>query len=363
MFSTTICGRSSRPAPYAENSASIVRQRSSASSSEESMTCSKQTSALEVREELVPETDALARALDQPGHVGDDELPAVRSLDGAEHRRERRERIVGDLRPRVREPRDQRRLAGVRQPDERGVREKLEPELDLALLAGHADLCEARRLPRRRLRSACCRGRPVPPFATTTRAPGCARSATSRSSSSRICVPTGTARTTSSPSAPFESRPPPPPPRPARSFWFGRNPERSRRRGSATSTTSPPLPPSPPSGPPFGHELLAAEVDGAVTAAAGAISRLGRGTFGSIVEHDPRARRRCHGTINLKGCGLRPTPADDRPAPRRPRGAHGRALVGDRRRRVRRRGAGLRRRERTRGYLVACRRLSPVYGD
>jgi hypothetical protein len=44
----------------------------------------------------------------------------------------------------------------------------------------------------------------------------------------------------------------PAPPRPARSFWFGRKPERSRRRGSAASTTSPPSPPSPPSGPPRG---------------------------------------------------------------------------------------------------------------
>ena len=43
--------------------------------------------ALEMREELVPEPDALARALDQPRDVGDDELPAVRRLDGAEHRR------------------------------------------------------------------------------------------------------------------------------------------------------------------------------------------------------------------------------------------------------------------------------------
>ena len=42
--------------------------------------------ALEVREELVPEPDALARALDQPRDVGDDELPAVGRLDRAEHR-------------------------------------------------------------------------------------------------------------------------------------------------------------------------------------------------------------------------------------------------------------------------------------
>ena len=92
---------------------------------------------------------------------------------------------------------------------------------------------------------------PVPPFATTTRAPTCARSAAS-SSPSKTCVPTGTGSTASSPRAPFEPRPPPAPPRPARSFWFGRTPERSRRRRSATSTTSPPSPPSPPSGPPRG---------------------------------------------------------------------------------------------------------------
>ena len=46
----------------------------------------EQPSALEVREELVPEADALARALDQPGHVGDRQLPAVGRLDRSEHR-------------------------------------------------------------------------------------------------------------------------------------------------------------------------------------------------------------------------------------------------------------------------------------
>ena len=171
----------------------------------------------------MPEADALARALDQPRHVGDDELTAVRRLDGSEHRRERRERIVGDLRPRIREARDERRLAGVRQPDERGVGEQLEPQLDRPLLPGQPTsakrgVCRVgvakRLLPRP----------PVPPFATTTRAPGCARSATSRSSSSSTCVPTGTRSTTSSPSAPCERLPPPPPPFPARSLWFGRKP-------------------------------------------------------------------------------------------------------------------------------------------
>ena len=41
---------------------------------------------LEMGEELVPEPDALARAFDQAGDVGDDELAAVGRLDRPEHR-------------------------------------------------------------------------------------------------------------------------------------------------------------------------------------------------------------------------------------------------------------------------------------
>ncbi len=109
----------------------------------------EQPRALEVREELVAEADALARSFDQAGDVGDDELAAVRRLDRPEHGRERRERVLGDLRPRVRDARQERRLAGVRQADERGVGEELEAQLDLLLLAGETDLGVARRLPAR----------------------------------------------------------------------------------------------------------------------------------------------------------------------------------------------------------------------
>ena len=105
--------------------------------------------ALEVSQELVAETDALARALDQSRDVGDDQLAAVRRLHGAEHRRERRERILGNLRPRVGDPRQQRGLARVREADERCVGEELEAKLDLPLLAGQADLGKPRRLPAR----------------------------------------------------------------------------------------------------------------------------------------------------------------------------------------------------------------------
>ena len=105
---------------------------------------------LEVSEELVAEADALARPLDQPRDVGDRQLPAARRVHGAENRSERRERVVGDLRLRVRDPAEQRRLAGVRQADERCVGHQLEPEVELELLAGHPDLGEPRRAARRR---------------------------------------------------------------------------------------------------------------------------------------------------------------------------------------------------------------------
>jgi hypothetical protein len=56
-----------------------------------------------MREELVAQADALARAFDQARHVGHHELALVR-LDGAEHRLEGREGVLGDLRLRVRDP-------------------------------------------------------------------------------------------------------------------------------------------------------------------------------------------------------------------------------------------------------------------
>jgi hypothetical protein len=60
--------------------------------------------ALEMGQELVSEAVPFARALDQPGDVRDGELTRrVRRVDGAEHRRQRRERIVGHLRLGVRD--------------------------------------------------------------------------------------------------------------------------------------------------------------------------------------------------------------------------------------------------------------------
>ena len=151
--------------------------------------------ALEVREELVAEANALACALDQPRHVRDRQLPPVGRVDSAEDRRERRERVFGDLRPRVRDSRQKRRLTRVRKPDESRVGQELQPQLELGLPAGQPDLGEAGRLPRRRGEAAVAPAPAPPPRATTTRAPGLARSATSWSPS-KICVPAGTCSST-----------------------------------------------------------------------------------------------------------------------------------------------------------------------
>ena len=58
----------------------------------------------------------------------DDTIFAKRDgrVDRAEHRREGRERVVGDLRLRVRDPGQQRRLARVREADRRRVGEQLQ---------------------------------------------------------------------------------------------------------------------------------------------------------------------------------------------------------------------------------------------
>ncbi len=105
----------------------------------------EQPAALDVGEELVTEPDPLGGALDQAGDVGEHEL-ALAVVDRPQDRLEGRERVVGDLRRRAGEAREQRRLAGVRQPDQAGVGEQLQPQLDPARLALQPALGEARRL-------------------------------------------------------------------------------------------------------------------------------------------------------------------------------------------------------------------------
>ena len=76
LFRTTICGSASRPAPYAASSRSIWAHRSPGRLRRVDHVY-EHAGALEVREELVAEADAFARALDQP-NVGHGQLPSVR---------------------------------------------------------------------------------------------------------------------------------------------------------------------------------------------------------------------------------------------------------------------------------------------
>ena len=207
--------------------------------------------ALDVGEELVAEPGARRRALDQPGDVGEHQL-ALAVVDRPQHRLERRERIVGDLR---RSPASARPAATTcRRSAARRARRRR------AASAAARSSPTRPASPRSANRGACRvelakRLLPCPPSAAARRPPraGPARPGRSaRRSSPSTCVPGGTRTTSSSPRAPWRCLPWPWPPRPAR--WWGekRSAARSRRDGSQTRTTSPPRPPSPPSGPPRG---------------------------------------------------------------------------------------------------------------
>ena len=246
-----------------------------------------------MREELVPEADALARALDQPRHVGDDKLPPVGRLDRAEHGLQGRERVVGDLRARVREARRSDDLPAFGRPT-RPRRRGASAAARVALVAGGPTSAK-RGACRVELTKRALPRPPWPPRASTTRALGCARSAI-RSPSSRTCVPIGTRSSTSSPSAPClrrRGRSAAPGALIQRRRWSA---ERSRSAGSATRRTSPPSPPSPPSGPPLGTNFSRRKLKPAVAALAGLdVDPC------PVVEHGQR------GTAGFTrpGCGLR----------------------------------------------------------
>ena len=87
----------------------------------------EQACALEMREELVPETCSVRSSFDQPGNVRHRELPCVRAVDRAQNRLDRGERIVGDLRLRIRDAAEERGLACVREAGKCRVDDELEP--------------------------------------------------------------------------------------------------------------------------------------------------------------------------------------------------------------------------------------------
>ncbi len=102
--------------------------------------------ALDVAQEAVAEPGAAVRALDQARHVHHHERLFRAQPNDTELRLERRERIVGNLRPRGRDGGKERRLAGVGQPHDAAVGQQFEFEPERGALGGFALLGEARRL-------------------------------------------------------------------------------------------------------------------------------------------------------------------------------------------------------------------------
>ena len=106
--------------------------------------------ALDVAEEARAEPGAFVRALDQARNVGQHEVEARRAHH-AEVGMQRGEGVVGDLRLGGAHRGEERRLAGIGQPDDAGVGDQLEPQPDRQLLARLARIGAARRLVGRRL--------------------------------------------------------------------------------------------------------------------------------------------------------------------------------------------------------------------
>ncbi len=101
--------------------------------------------ALEMLQKPMAEPVTVVRALDETGNVGHDEAAIVAQAHDAEVWRERREGIVGDLRTRRRDARNQRGLAGVGKADQADIGEELQVQAEAPVFAGQAGLCLARR--------------------------------------------------------------------------------------------------------------------------------------------------------------------------------------------------------------------------
>ena len=142
----------------------------------------------QVREELRAQAVSLVRAFDQARDVGHDERPVIAQLHDAEVRRQRRERVVGDLRPRRRKC--AKSACSCRRWGSRPVRRR--PAASAAAAA-----CGSRRA----VPAQCRRGArlvdgreaelprpPWPPRATSTRSPTAVRSASGIRSSALLLV-------------------------------------------------------------------------------------------------------------------------------------------------------------------------------
>ena len=90
----------------------------------------------DVAQEFVSQADAVMRALDQPGQIGQHEGPFAADCHQAKIGMFGCERIVGNFRLRLRQSAQQRGFAGVRQANESGVGDDFQFQDDPAFLAG-----------------------------------------------------------------------------------------------------------------------------------------------------------------------------------------------------------------------------------
>src|SRR5579862_4342572 len=102
------------------------------------------TAALDMTEEAVAEADAFMGAFDQAWNVGEHEFAAA-DVDHAELRMQCGERVIGDLRLGGADGGKKRRFAGIRQADNAGIGDQLQPQPDSDLGAGLAGIGVARR--------------------------------------------------------------------------------------------------------------------------------------------------------------------------------------------------------------------------
>ena len=181
--------------------------------------------ALEMRQELRAEAVPEVRALDQSRHVRHDEAAVVAEVDDAEIGRQRRERVVGDLRPRRGDARD-RACSCRRSETRRGRRRPAASAAAAASAVSPGRPGSARRGARLvEVANAALPRPPRPPRATSTFSPSTVRSASGISSSlpkSYATVPGGTSSTRSSPSLPVQFDPSPCPPRSALNSGWNR---------------------------------------------------------------------------------------------------------------------------------------------
>lgn len=103
---------------------------------EQSTSCNRGSSALDVLEELDPETSSVTRTLDQAWDVGNDEIAVLVDRHDSQARLERGERIGSDLGASARDDRQQGRLAGVGQTDQSDLSDQLETQAHPTFLTG-----------------------------------------------------------------------------------------------------------------------------------------------------------------------------------------------------------------------------------